>query len=69
MVAPALTGHAHGDYYCWGHTMIIDPFGTVLARRAKGQGIVMAEVDLDYLKGLRTRMPQWEQRRPQFPKP
>lgn len=47
----------------WGHSMIVDPWGNVMARVEKGEGIAVAEIDLDYLHDLRSRMPVQAHRR------
>lgn len=47
----------------YGHSMIVDPWGRVLARVEKGEGIALAEVDLEQLHELRERMPVQEHRR------
>lgn len=41
----------------WGHSMIIDPWGKVLSLVESGEGMAIAEVDLDYLQEIRQRMP------------
>jgi nitrilase len=45
-----------------GNSMIIDPWGEVLARMDKGEGVVMAEFDLQHLKDIRTRLPALQHR-------
>jgi len=47
----------------WGHTMIIDPWGTILDVLPEGEGVVVADIDLDYLHDLRSRFPVAEHRR------
>ncbi|MDX1490209.1 MAG: carbon-nitrogen hydrolase family protein [Pseudohongiellaceae bacterium] len=47
----------------FGHSMIIDPWGRVLARVEKGEGIALADIDLKALYDLRERMPVHEHRR------
>lgn len=47
----------------WGHSMIVDPWGNVLARVEKGEGIAVAEIDLAHLHELRSRMPVQAHRR------
>ncbi len=55
LVAPAQGGlHAAGRR-TWGHTMIVDPWGEVLAMRAEGEGVVSAEIDPDRLQDIRRR--------------
>ena len=46
-----------------GHSMIVDPWGEVLAQRVEGDGIVQAEIDLAALQLLRQRFPCLEHRR------
>ncbi len=42
----------------WGHSMIIDPWGSILAEVTEpGEGIAIAELDMDYLRDIRQRMP------------
>ena len=46
-----------------GHSMIVGPWGEVLAQRVEGDGIVQAEIDLAALQLLRQRFPCLEHRR------
>ena len=48
--------HANGRE-TWGHSMIIDPWGKVLARLDKGEGVVTAEIDLAKQTRLRALFP------------
>jgi len=47
----------------YGHSMIIDPWGTVLAQAADGDGVVVAELDLAGQRNIRTRLPALQHRR------
>jgi predicted amidohydrolase len=47
----------------YGHSMIIDPWGTILGRHAEAEGVVTGEVDLEYLQAVRRKMPLQKQRR------
>lgn len=47
----------------WGHSMIVDPWGEVLAVQAEGEGVVLAEVDPARLDDIRTRLPALRHRR------
>jgi len=63
VVAPAQGGtHASGRT-TYGHTMIVDPWGEVLGVRVKGEGVVLAEVDLAHIKKLRASLPALSNRR------
>jgi predicted amidohydrolase len=46
--------HGFADY---GDSLIADPWGRVLARAGDGEGVVTAEVDLDYLARVRRELP------------
>ena len=41
----------------WGHSSIIDPWGTVMASIEEGPGVVSAEIDLERQRQVRERMP------------
>jgi nitrilase len=41
----------------YGHTLVVDPWGKVIAERANGTGIVLARVDLTRLDRLRRELP------------
>lgn len=41
----------------YGHSMIIDPWGTVLAQQETGIGVVIADIDLQHLQHLRETFP------------
>jgi nitrilase len=47
----------------WGHSMIVDPWGEVLAQRPEGEGVVLAEVDLARLAAVRQQLPALAHRR------
>jgi len=56
VVAPAQGGtHASGRR-TWGHSMIVDPWGEILAVRDAGEGVVLAEIDQERLKEIRRRL-------------
>lgn len=56
VVAPAQGGtHASGRR-TWGHSMIVDPWGEVLAARAEGEGVVLAEIDRERIQEVRRRL-------------
>ncbi len=57
VIAPNQHGRAVSGVLSYGNSMIVDPWGTVLARGGAGDGIIMAEVDLDYLDRVRREIP------------
>lgn len=54
--------HANGRK-TYGHSLIVDPWGSVLSCRPSGKGIIEAVISLDYLKQLRADFPVHEHRR------
>jgi deaminated glutathione amidase len=46
----------------FGSSMIVDPWGTVLARHEKGPGFAVAEIDPAYLVSVRTSLPALQHR-------
>jgi predicted amidohydrolase len=63
VVAPAQQGHHPKDRLTWGHAMVVDPWGLVTARASEGEGLAMAELDLDYLAKVRRGLPALQHRR------
>ncbi|MBC7779636.1 MAG: carbon-nitrogen hydrolase family protein [Proteobacteria bacterium] len=57
VVAPAQGGVHPNGRETHGNSMIIDPWGTILARRAKEPGVVIAEIDPARLRETRTMLP------------
>jgi predicted amidohydrolase len=59
VLAPAQQGRHddEGIRESYGHSMIVDPWGHVLARAAEGPGIAMAEIDLKRVEQIRRALP------------
>ncbi|HEY5899111.1 MAG TPA: carbon-nitrogen hydrolase family protein [Burkholderiales bacterium] len=63
VIAPAQGGvHASGRR-TYGHSMIIDPWGEILAVRAEGEGIVLAELDPARIREVQAALPANANRR------
>lgn len=54
--------HATGEG-AWGHSMIVDPWGTVLAEVADGEGFAAADLDLTAQDAIRASLPVLDHRR------
>ena len=48
----------------WGHSLVVDPWGRVVADGGDGEGIVRAELDLDAVTAARRQIPSLANRRP-----
>ncbi|MDC8770349.1 carbon-nitrogen hydrolase family protein [Roseateles albus] len=63
VIAPAQGGLHQNGRRTWGHTMIIDPWGEVLACLPEGEGVVLAELDMARLAAVRRQLPALQHRR------
>ena len=63
LVAAAQAGTHPGGRQTYGHSMVVDPWGHVLAEAAGRPGIVSALIDTAHLKRLRQQFPVLEHRR------
>ena len=50
----------------FGHSMIVDPWGEIVAEGGEGEEIVTAGIDLDAVDEVRGRIPVFEDRRPRL---
>jgi predicted amidohydrolase len=65
VIAPAQVGAYPPNRQCFGRSMIIDPWGLVLAQAQDMPTVVMAEIDLSQVASVRTQIPCLDHRRPQ----
>jgi predicted amidohydrolase len=67
VIAPAQWGTAggeNGDRRCFGTSMVVDPWGRVLARApADGDAVCFADIDLAELRRVRQNLPALQHRR------
>ena len=57
VLAPAMCGDHPGDRQTYGHSLIVDPWGDVLADAGEAPGIVYADIDLKRVAQVRQMMP------------
>jgi len=55
--APAQCGHHGGTRYTYGHSLIIDPWGKVLADGGEEPGFIMAEIEPEQVTKARQKVP------------
>lgn len=63
LVAAAQTGTHPGGRQTYGHSMVVDPWGGILAEAGTRPGVVSATIDTVRLKRLRQQFPVLEHRR------
>jgi predicted amidohydrolase len=62
VVAPAQDGHHAPGRRSFGHSMIVDPWGTVVACASGGERVVLARLEPEVLERARARVPALEHR-------
>jgi predicted amidohydrolase len=63
VIAPNQCGTPPSGVATYGHSMIVDPWGVVVARVSRGEGIALAELDPHVLAEARRRIPALRSRR------
>ena len=57
VISPCMWGSHSGGRTTFGHSLIVDPWGTILADAAEGVGYVTAEINLDDVAKARAAIP------------
>ena len=63
VAAAAQIGDHDPGRTCFGRSMVVDPWGTVLGQAADAPGVVLADIDLDRLAKIRAELPSLANRR------
>jgi deaminated glutathione amidase len=63
VVAAAQCGHHQDGRNTFGHSLVVDPWGTVLLDMGEGQGVGFAEIDLNLVEKARQQIPVLDHRR------
>jgi predicted amidohydrolase len=66
VLAANQVGPAEPSYDSWGHSMIVDPWGEVLAEVEAGEGFAAADLDFQRQDEIRSKLPAVEHRRPEI---
>jgi len=64
VIAPGQVGEHLPGHECFGHSMIVDPWGTVLAEVQDGVGFCITDLDLARVAEVRGQIPALQHRRP-----
>ena len=64
MVAPAQVGQHPPGNWSYGRSLIVDPWGTILATAPDTETVITADVDLAYLQKVRRQVPSLANRMP-----
>jgi predicted amidohydrolase len=64
MIAAGQIGYHPPDHESYGHSMIVDPWGVVLAQAPDEVGLITADLDFDAQAAVRDKLPSLANRRP-----
>ena len=57
MLACAQGGHHENGRQTWGHSILIDPWGTTVAELTQGEGVLLGEIHASRIRQTRTILP------------
>lgn len=63
VLAPAQTGSHVANRASFGHSLIVDPWGEVLADAGEAEGFVVVDLNLNRVEDVRRSMPVWQHKR------
>ena len=63
VIAAAQTGVHNKKRSSFGHAMIVDPWGAVIAQCSEGEGFALGVIDPEVVKTARQKLPIWSDRR------
>lgn len=63
MVGTSTARNPEAGYVSYGHSIITDPWGTVIMQMDEKPGVGIAELDLDYIESIRQKLPLLSARR------
>ncbi len=64
VIAPAQCGVPPAGNPAYGHSLVVDPWGIVVAQAPDGPGVVLADLDPDRVAAARRQIPVLDNRRP-----
>jgi predicted amidohydrolase len=65
MIAAAQWGKHPPGNWCYGRSMVVDPWGTVIATASDGVGLAQATIDTARVNAVRRQIPSLANRRPE----
>jgi predicted amidohydrolase len=57
VLAAAQVGRSSENRVCYGHSLVVDPWGTVIAEASDREGVIVAEIDLAFQDRVRHELP------------
>lgn len=64
MIAPGQVGQHPPGNWCYGRSIVVDPWGTVVATAPDAETVMIADLHRDRIEGVRRQVPSLANRRP-----
>lgn len=64
VIAASPARNLKASYQVWGHSMVVDPWGRIVAETGEAEDIVYADLDFKLLRQIRQELPLLQHRRP-----
>ena len=68
VLASGQSGHHINGRHTWGHSMLIDPWGHIVAVLPEGEGVVCGDLEWQMIRDVRRNLPALQQRTIHFPR-
>ena len=62
VLAAAQSGEHPGGRRTHGHSMLVDPWGEIVAEQPEGEGVAVGDVDMSRIADVRTKLPAFSHR-------
>lgn len=66
VIAASPARNPASSYQAWGHSLVVDPWGRIIAEADTREEIIMTDIDLSLVNKVRSEMPLLKQRRPEL---
>lgn len=63
VIAASPARNPQASYQAWGHSMVVDPWGRIVAEAGEAEEIVFTELDLTLIRRIRKELPLLQHRR------
>ena len=63
VATPSPARDTEATYVAWGHSTVVSPWGEVISKASEKEEIILADIDLEFLEGVRKQIPIGFQKR------
>ena len=63
VATPSPARDTEATYIAWGHSSVVSPWGEVISKASEKEDIIFADIDMEFLEGVRKQVPIGFQKR------